>query len=378
METRPMPEPEKTYHMYDAIVAQPEAFRAVAARNAVAAVRWAPAVVGARRLWLVGTGSSHHAARFGAYGLRHHMEHLDVQTVAAFDFSLYGPPLSPDDVVVVVTHRGTKLYSRQALERARAAGCTTVLITGQGGDRDAPADGIFITVPQEQSAAHTVSLTGSVAVLWALAVASGMEARRTGARRSDGEWAGEVAAAVEKSAETVARALREALGTESAVRSLAPLCLNARRIWLAGGGPGAVAAEETALKIKETSYLQAEGMPVETLIHGPFQCVESEDVFVLVAQDGPSRSRMDQFRRMVHEVGAPAIVVTDGDADRDIAYPGERWIRVPRVPEPLSGLVSLVPLQLLSYHLALMKGTDPDGFRQEDARFAAAKNAVPL
>src|SRR5690606_29041083 len=116
METRPMPEPEKTYHMYDAIVAQPEAFRAVAARNAVAAVRWAPAVVGARRLWLVGTGSSHHAARFGAYGLRHHMEHLDVQTVAAFDFSLYGPPLSPDDVVVVVSHRGAKLYSRQALE----------------------------------------------------------------------------------------------------------------------------------------------------------------------------------------------------------------------------------------------------------------------
>lgn len=223
-----------------------------------------------------------------------------------------------------------------------------------------------------------MSLTASVAVLWALAVAAGLEAGRAGAPGSPGERAREAAAAIEESAAAVEGALAAALETESAVRSVAPLCLDARRIWLAGGGPGAVVAEETALKIKETSYLQAEGMPVETMIHGPFQCVEPEDVFVLVAQEGPSRPRVDQFRRMVHEVGAPAVIVTDGDIDLESGYPRERWIRVPRVPEPLSGLVSLVPLQLLSYHLALMKGTDPDGFRQEDPRFAAAKSAVSL
>src|SRR5690606_13219955 len=165
MVTRPSPHREKHYHMYHAILAQPAAFRSVAVRSAAEAARWAPAMAAARRVWLVGTGSSHHAARLGAYGLRHHVEGLDVQAVAAFDFALSGPPRPPDDLVVVVSHRGTKLYSRQALERGRAAGCATLLITGEGGEEGAPADGVFITVPQERSAAHTVSLTGSVAVL---------------------------------------------------------------------------------------------------------------------------------------------------------------------------------------------------------------------
>src|SRR5690606_24717209 len=238
--------------MYDAIMAQPAAFREVAVRHAGEAARWAPVLAGARRLWLVGTGSSLHAARLGAYGLRHQAEGLDVQTVAAFDFVLYGPSLSRDDVVVVVSHRGTKLYSRQALPRARAAGWATPPLPGEGGEKGAPADGSFSAVAQDQSAGHAVGLTASVAVLWALAVAAGLEAGRAGAPGSPGERAREAAAAIEESAAAVVGDLAAALAAESAARFVAPLCLRARRIWLAGGGPGGVGAGATGPQILET------------------------------------------------------------------------------------------------------------------------------
>ncbi len=122
-------------------------------------------------------------------------------------------------------------------------------------------------------------------------------------------------------------------------------------------------AQEVALKIKETSYLQAEGMPTETMLHGPFQCVEAEDLFVLVAPSGAARERTLEVAELAEEIGAPCVVVGD-DPTAELAVPG--------VPEPFSALTCLVPLQFFAYHLALARGTNPDGFRADDPRFARA------
>jgi glutamine---fructose-6-phosphate transaminase (isomerizing) len=129
-------------------------------------------------------------------------------------------------------------------------------------------------------------------------------------------------------------------------------------------------ATEPALKIKETSYLQAEGMPTETMLHGPFQCVEDDDLFVLIAPSGASRERTLEVAELVGEVGAPNVVFGDEATGSPRAAAGV--VRVREVPEPFSALSCLVPLQLLAYHLALARGTNPDSFRVDDPRFAKA------
>jgi glutamine---fructose-6-phosphate transaminase (isomerizing) len=167
--------------------------------------------------------------------------------------------------------------------------------------------------------------------------------------------------------EEVPQALRVALGTEEQVTALAREHVGRRRIWLVGGGPSAVTATETALKIKETSYLQAEGMSTETMLHGPFQCVEADDLFVLIAPSGAARERTLEVAELVEEVGATYMIVGDDALEGRPAA-----LTVPEVPEPFSALSCLVPLQLFAYHLALTRGTNPDNFRVDDPRFARA------
>jgi glucosamine--fructose-6-phosphate aminotransferase (isomerizing) len=164
--------------------------------------------------------------------------------------------------------------------------------------------------------------------------------------------------------------LRAALGTEDEVAALARQHVGRRRIWLVGGGPSAVTATETALKIKETSYLQAEGMSTETMLHGPFQCVEADDLFVLIAPSGAAMERTLEIAELAEEVGVPCLILGD---DETGTYPAAADVlRVPEVPEPFSAMSCIVPLQLFAYHLALARGTNPDSFRVDDPRFARA------
>ena len=337
------------YHMHDAILAQPDAFARVVGRNEGAMDRFASEVAGCGRLYLIGLGTSNHAAQVGEHLMRAYGGGVDARALDSFDLALYGPQLSSEDCVVAASHRGSKRYTARALERAREAGCRTALITGEGGSGS--ADAVFETVAQERSPAHTVSYTSALAVLALLA--GGIGRHRTGEQTlPDGLLREEIPAA-----------LRASFDLEERTEALAREHVGRRRIWLVGGGPGAVTAREVALKIKETSYLQAEGLPTETMLHGPFQCVEAEDLFVLVAPSGAARARTLEVAELAQEVGAPFVLVGD-DPGAELAVPG--------VPEPFSALTCLVPLQHFAYHLALARGTNPDSFRAEDPRFARA------
>lgn len=345
------------FHMYEAIQAQPEAFTCVVEHNEASVDEFAASIPNCERLFIIGIGTSFHAARVGEQLVRTYGGGLDVRVMHSFDFALYGPPLGPDDCAVAVSHRGSKRYTAAALARAREAGCRTALITGEGGSGVDTADVVFITVAQEKSSAHTVSYTGAIAVLALLA-------RSIGHHRTGRDTLPEALLQDE-----IPAALRGALGTEEEAASLAREHVGRRRIWLAGGGPSAVTAEETALKIKETSYLQAEGMSAETLMHGPFQCVEDKDLFVLAAPSGAARERTLEVADLASEIGAPCVFVSDEESGlpRNAAS-----ILVPTVPELFTALTCLLPLQLFTYHLALARGTNPDSFRAEDPRFARA------
>lgn len=346
------------FYMHDAILAQPDAFVRVLEKNDASVGDFAARVAACERLFLVGIGTSLNAARTGEILVREYGGGIDVRAMHSFDFALYGPDLKPGDCMVAVSHRGSKRYTALALERAREAGCLTALITGEDAAVAMKPEAVFETVPQERSSAHTVSYTAAVAVLARLAGRIGFH--RTGSETLDDELL----------RDKVPDAMRSALGREDQAGALAREHAGPRRIWLAGGGPSAVTAEEVAIKIKESSYLQAEGMATEALLHGPFQCVEAEDLFVLVAPAGAAQGRTLEIAELTAEIGAPCLVVDDGSAEPPGGAVGR--ILVPEVPEPFTALTCLVPLQLFAYHLALARGTNPDIFRVDDPRFARA------
>lgn len=356
---------EHPFLMYDSILVQPEAFSEVIGRNEAAVEHFAEELASGDRLFLIGIGTSYHAALVGEALFRNYGGGISGQALHSFDFTLYGPRLTSKDRVICISHRGNKRYTVAALARAREAGCHTALITGEGGAPDASADLVFRTVGQEKSPAHTVSYTSTIALLALLSERVGRQ--RTGSGSFSNNFL----------AEEVPAALRAALETEAEVAALARENHGRRRIWLVGGGPNAITASEMSLKIKETSYLQAEGMSTEAMLHGPFQCVEAEDLFVLLAPEGAARERTVELAEAASKVGAPYLVVSDGTPESLRGGAGG-WVLVPPVPEPFTALTCLVPLQLFAYHLALARGTNPDSFRTDDPRFASVRRSVQL
>lgn len=354
------------FHMYEAIRAQPEAFVEVIATNKRAVGDFAGRMADCERVFVCGIGTSYHAALACGHFMRVYAPGMPAYVWQSFDFALYGPDLTERDCVIAVSHRGSKMYTAQSLTRAREARCTTALITGKGaGVEPGAADAVFHTVEQEKSAAHTVSYTGALAVFAPLAVSVG--SRRGGTT--------ELANGVLR--RDVPEAMRAALGLGEEVAAFARAQAGRRHIWLAGGGPGAITAQEIALKIKETSYLPAEGIQVETMLHGPLQCVEPDDLFVLIAPAGAAQERVMQLAQAVLVIGAPLLLVSDGSPEGLPETAAALW-DVPAVPEPFAVLTCIIPLQLLAYHLALARGTNPDSFRLEDPRFAKVREMVQL
>ncbi len=357
---------EHPYNMYRHVMDQAEAVRHAVTEYRAHIDQVASAISGSSRLFLVGIGTSYHATQVIDHAMREYGGGIQAYPVHSFDFTLYGPELTANDCVIIISHKGTKSYSVQALDRARDAGATTVLVTGIGleGKPD-QVDHVIETVELEQSATYTISYTGALSAMILLA-------ERIGYHRTN-------QSAVEQIFfEQELPAVIEA-GTQfdDEMKAWANDAIKARRIWLTGGGPGSIIAQEVALKIKEASYLQAEGIHVEQFLHGALQNVEPEDTFIVIAPEGAAQSRVFEFVEAIKEIGIPYRVVSDGTAGQ-IVNGAAGSIDVPSVPEPFASISCLVPLQLFAYYLALAAGTHPDTFRLDDPRFARAFQKASL
>jgi glutamine---fructose-6-phosphate transaminase (isomerizing) len=197
-----------------------------------------------RRLLLVGTGTSWHAANIGAWFLR--AAGLDAWAVQAMDAALHGPRPTKEEGLILLSHRGTKQFTSQVLERARATGTAVAVISGRG----APGADIE-TVASEQSAAHTASHTGAMLRLAQLAVALGADLGPLD------DVPGLVAAVV----------AGPPVGVEPPTRSLEFI----------GAGPNQWTAAEAALKVRETAYVAAAGLSVEQYLHGRMIALETAE-----------------------------------------------------------------------------------------------------
>ena len=327
---------------------------------------WGPAntaagiLAGASRIFIVGIGTSYHAAQVGEALLR--AQGSEAYAVGSFDFVTYPPALRPGDAVIVQAHRGTKLYSARAVELARTAGLPVIAVSGR--DSQLPNDGadlVLRTTVPETSAAYTASHLGAMAVLAQVAIALGERRGRPEATL----WRATLHAIPEQIVDVLRR--------EEAIRAIAEEIAE-RRIYCVGAGPNAVTATEAALKARETAYVTIDGMGIEQFLHGPIVTVNDSDRAIVIAADGPGLHRTDQIANVLRLIGTPTWIV--GRALP--SAPGATLFPLPALPEPLSPLLAVVPVQLLAYFLALVRGTNPDTFRRDDPQYLAAFSSLQL
>ena len=347
------------YHAYEAIFAQPALIDQVLAQRE-AIDRAAQAVAQKERVTFVGIGTSLNAARVAEGWLRHFSQGR-IWAHAEQSFELVHHPIAfgANDAVILITHTGTTTASVEALRMAGAAGALTVAITGKmSGDGVRGADFHIETCEQEIPFAYTKSYTTALAVLALMAIRIAEKKTR----------AIETARLAELS--RVPEMVRGALKLETQTREWAAGIAALSRIEIFGSGAAWATASEAALKIKEACYIAAEGFETEEILHGPFSETDSRGSLIGLFVGDAADDRGRQILRAAGDLKMPRAAITVPTANRDLA--AEQIFVVPECAAWLSAFVHLIPLQLLMYHLALVRRTSPDSGRMEQTEHAAA------
>ena len=293
------------------------------------------------RIFLVGTGTSFHGALAGQFMLR--SAGLEAWAVRAFEFANYPPAHRDSDGLILLSHRGSKRYSRGALEGFAQRSSRWLAITGEGSPME--GEGVVRTVVQEKSPVHTASHTGAMVRLAQVTAALGHPAWT----EQLSEIPGEVQARVD-SGDAIAARLRDV--------ELGPVA------HFVGGGPARATAYEGALKLREATHLvSAEGHDVEGILHGPLVSIQRGQTVVLITQHGPSLERLGEVAAALGEIGANVMTMEAGPNALD---------------EVLAPIVNVVPLQWLAYHASRKLGVDADSFRRDEPAYAAAQSKFTL
>src|SRR6202022_417718 len=151
---------------------------------------------------------------------------------------------------------------------------------------------------------------------------------------------------------------------------VAPIATEAatRRIYAAGAGPNEATATEAVIKVREAAQGWIDALPIEQFLPGPIVSVNADDVAVVVNVPGRAAERVAAITRVLDAVGARVWLI--GQGVEGLAQPAV--FPLPGVPEMISPLLAVVPVQLLAYHMAVVKGINPDLFRRDEDRYAAA------
>ena len=297
---------------------------------------------------VVACGSSFHAGMVAKYAIER-WARIPTEVEIASELRYREPVLHERTLVVGVSQSGETLDTLEALREARRAGARTLVVSNVVHSTMArEADGTLYTrAGPEISVASTKCHVAQIVALEVLALALA-------------QWHGtmgpDTLAAALDALDRLPGALREALGRIKEVEDVADVLVGARDFFFIGRNLGYPVALEGALKLKEISYLRAEGYPAGELKHGPLALVEPGTVVVAVLD--PLR---DKMRSNVDEASARGATVVVVAADGDPDAPGDHVLRVPAVLDPvLAPVVEVVPLQLLAYGLARRLGNDVD------------------
>lgn len=305
----------------------------------------------ARRIICVACGTSWHAAMIGEYIIED-MCGIEVKTEYASEFRYRNPVVGPGDIVLALSQSGETADTLAAIELAKERGAFVYGICNVVGSSIARStdSGTYIHVGPEIGVASTKAFTGQVTVLVMIAL---VIARMKGRIERDRYRAilGEMLAMPAK--------IGEVIEGHEKIKQIADIFTYARNFLYLGRGYNYPTAMEGALKLKEISYIHAEGCPAAEMKHGTIALIDNEMPTVVIATNGSVYDKTISNIQEIKARGGKVIAVVN-EGDDKVAGMADYCIRVPETVECLTPLLASVPLQLFAYYIAVNKGRDVD------------------
>ena len=308
-------------------------------------------MLNAQRVVIVACGTSWHAGLIGKQIIES-LVRIPVEVEYASEFRYRNPVVSKDDVVIAISQSGETADTLAAVQLAKQKGAFIYGICNAIGSSipRATDTGTYIHVGPEIGVASTKAFTGQVTVLTMIALAMG-EAKGTIKRDEYLE--------IVKGLSEIPDKIREVLKTNDKVADLARTFTYAHNFLYLGRGYSYPVALEGALKLKEISYIHAEGYPAAEMKHGPIALIDSDMPVVVIATHNAMYEKvLSNIQEIKARQGRVIALVSKGDDT--IAKIADEVIELPDVQECLEPLVATIPLQLLAYHVAVCKGKNVD------------------
>jgi glutamine---fructose-6-phosphate transaminase (isomerizing) len=305
----------------------------------------------ARRIIIVGCGTSWHAGIVGEY-LIEELARIPVEVEYASEFRYRNPLIYEDDIVIAISQSGETADTLAAIEMAKSKGATIIGICNVVGSSIPRAThaGSYTHAGPEIGVASTKAFTSQVTILTLLAL---MLAEKKGTISASRYFR------MLHEFSTIPEKIEKTLKCNDQVKEIAKIFKDAPNALYLGRGINFPVALEGSLKLKEISYIHAEGYPAAEMKHGPIALIDEEMPVVVIA------TRKGQYEKVVSNImevkarkGKIIAIVSEGDEQvRELA---DYCIEIPECDEMLVPLLATIPLQLLSYHIALLRGCNVD------------------
>ncbi|OGX80993.1 glutamine--fructose-6-phosphate transaminase (isomerizing) [Hymenobacter glacialis] len=307
--------------------------------------------VNAQRIIIVACGTSWHAGLVAEY-LIEDLARIPVEVEYASEFRYRNPVITERDIVIAISQSGETADTLAAIELAKSKGATIFGVCNVVGSSIARATdaGAYTHAGPEIGVASTKAFTAQVTVLTLLAMIMGQK-RGTITDTKLRELMVEL--------DTIPSKVEKALLLDTEIQAIAEIFKDATNFLYLGRGYNFPVALEGALKLKEISYIHAEGYPAAEMKHGPIALIDEHmPVVVIATRDSSYEKVVSNIQEVKARKGRIIAVVSEGDTV--IPAMAEFVIEVPHTSEVLMPLVSVVPLQLLSYHIAVLRGCNVD------------------
>ncbi|MDT0646868.1 glutamine--fructose-6-phosphate transaminase (isomerizing) [Zunongwangia sp. F260] len=305
----------------------------------------------ARRILIVACGTSWHAGLVAEY-IFEDLARIPVEVEYASEFRYRNPIISENDVVIAISQSGETADTMAAIKLAKEKGAFVFgvcNVVGSSISRETHA-GAYTHAGPEIGVASTKAFTTQITVLTLMA----LKLAKHKGTISNSDFRFHL-----QELERIPEKVKEALNSDEHIRGIADIYKNATNCLYLGRGFNFPVALEGALKLKEISYIHAEGYPAAEMKHGPIALIDEQmPVVVIATKRGHYEKVVSNIQEIKSRKGKIIAVVTDGDTEvRELA---DHVIEVPETMESLTPLLTTIPLQLLSYHIAVMLGKNVD------------------
>ncbi|RUT77723.1 glutamine--fructose-6-phosphate transaminase (isomerizing) [Ancylomarina longa] len=310
-----------------------------------------PKLVNARRILIIGCGTSWHAGMVGEY-LFEEFARIPVEVEYASEFRYRNPVIFKDDIVLAISQSGETADTLAAIKLAKEAGATVLGIcnvVGSSIPRETHA-GVYTHAGPEIGVASTKAFTAQVTVLTMMAMVVGY---RKGTLPKE-----EYHKLIQEFGKLPAK-IKKILEKDAEIKELSKQYVDSTNALYLGRGYLFPVALEGALKLKEISYIHAEGYPAAEMKHGPIALIDEQmPVFVAATKDKSYEKIVSNIQEVKARKGHVIAIVTEGDSV--ISKMADYVIEIPETQEALAPLLTVIPFQLISYYIAVLRGCNVD------------------